>query len=266
MTREHLRRKYRFSIPQHTTSKTYWEGIWRSSLPGLTLVENKVSQYSCNIKHELYVFLDTSALLWFFLHVFMIKTDSLGVGQLPDLFHGFEAVTVSFEFVGQAWGLGGELPGDEPDARGELVPVKARHGGEVGALAGEIFMTRDRDGQEGDQQQSWGPHHVTSERGMRRTKCNWGCGVCQACSGIRPMSADSLPGQWSDGESCEAVTVRAWAWCLERKRRPGLIPTMICPLALLTIQLVCRCKRSCDLIERFLAPHSLLWLWQELKE
>ena len=42
------------------------------------------------------------------------------------------------------------------------------------------------------------------------------------------MSADSLPEQWSDGESesCEAVTVRSErAWGLERKRRPGLIPT-----------------------------------------
>ena len=89
-----------------------------------------------------------------FLHVFMIKTNSLGVGQLPDLFHGFEAVAVSFELVGQAGGLGGELPGDVPDARGELVPVKVLHGGEVGALAGEIFVSRDRQGQQADQEQS----------------------------------------------------------------------------------------------------------------
>ena len=82
----------------------------------------------------------------------MIKTNSLGVGQLPDLFHGFEAVAVSFELVGQAGGLGGKLPGDKPDARGELVPVKVRHRGEVGTLSGEILVSRDRDGQEGGQQ------------------------------------------------------------------------------------------------------------------
>ena len=114
-------------------------------------MENKASQYSCNNVLNVDYCGGVTSL---FLHVFMIKTNSLGVGQLPDLFHGFEAVAVSFELVSQTGGLGGELPGDVPDARGELVPVKVLHRGEVGALAGEIFVSRDRHGQEADQEQS----------------------------------------------------------------------------------------------------------------
>ena len=114
-------------------------------------MENKASQYSCN--NVLNV--DTcggSSVIIVFLHVLMIKTNSLGVGKLPDLFHGFEAIAVCFELVGQTGGLGGELPGDVPDARGKLVPVKVLHGGEVGALAGEILVTGDRHGQEAGQE------------------------------------------------------------------------------------------------------------------
>ena len=82
-------------------------------------MENKASQYSCNNVLNI----DTcggNSVIIVFLHVLMIKTDSLGVGKLPDLFYGFEAVAVSFELVGQAGGLGGEFPRHKPDSRGEL--------------------------------------------------------------------------------------------------------------------------------------------------
>ena len=54
------------------------------------------------------------------LHVLVIQSYPLRVGQLPDLLYGLEPLAVSLELVGQAGGLGGEFPRHKPDSRGKL--------------------------------------------------------------------------------------------------------------------------------------------------